>query len=95
MKKEENLIVTKLKTLWSEILDVSEDQITDLTFFELGGDSLGAMKFLYEIEQNFQYELSFKDFMNDPTITGISALLMLHEGSNHNNSDREKGIISI
>lgn len=42
-------------------------------FFELGGDSLLATRVLSAIARDFGTELSFEDFLDDPTPDGLFA----------------------
>lgn len=42
-------------------------------FFELGGDSLLAIRVLSAIAREFGTELSYEDFLEDPTADGLFA----------------------
>ena len=61
-----------LARLWAEALGLDRVGVHD-DFFELGGDSLLALKLLSRIEQTFQTPLSLKELLQAPTIAGQSA----------------------
>ena len=60
-----------LAELWAEALGIDRVGIHD-DFFELGGDSLQALKLLSRIEQTLQTPLSLKELIQAPTIAGQS-----------------------
>jgi acyl carrier protein len=49
------------------------DETSD--FFELGGDSLLATRVLSAIAREFGTELSYDDFVDDPTPEGLFAMV--------------------
>jgi acyl carrier protein len=44
-------------------------------FFELGGDSLKAIRFLSQLEQTFEIRVPVGPFIDAPTVAGIAALV--------------------
>ena len=60
-----------LAELWAEALGIDQVGIHD-DFFELGGDSLQALKLLSRIEQRLQAPLSLKELIQAPTIASQS-----------------------
>lgn len=72
----------KLCSILQNLLNLNNVGIDD-NFFNLGGHSVLATKFLYEIESTFDHFIKFEDFFKDPTIRGISNLIK-------NSSNEEK-----
>ena len=65
-----------IREIWSRILN-REDIGADEDFFAAGGDSLGAINMLSEVDQYFGSTTSSfaSDFVDDPTIGNLSAML--------------------
>jgi amino acid adenylation domain-containing protein len=62
-----------LAQLWSDLLAVAiEDIGTNLSFHELGGTSLKAMRLLARIRQTYGVELSFGEFSGSPNIQAMA-----------------------
>ncbi|GAB7068078.1 acyl carrier protein [Mycobacterium hodleri] len=58
--------------IFRRVLDTTEvDSTSD--FFELGGDSLLATRVLSAVARDFGVELSYDDFADDPTPSGLFA----------------------
>lgn len=64
----------KLAEMWLEILGVPVKSITD-NFFDLGGQSLKAMKLLSKIHQQYQIDVDLEYFFSNPTIDSLSKLI--------------------
>ena len=64
----------KLLSIWSEMLD---EPISDprADFFEVGGDSLLAVRLFVEIERELQVQCNPQKFFNDPTIETLAKLI--------------------
>lgn len=60
--------------LLSEVLGIDEIGTLD-EFFDLGGDSLRAMRLLSGLRQNLEVELTMADLFRAPTIHGIAQLI--------------------
>ncbi len=60
----------QLSGIWRELLDVKEFGVTD-NFFDLGGDSLLAMRVLARIRKAFQVEVSIRSLFDGPSIDGL------------------------
>ena len=58
--------------IFRRVLD-TPDVAGDSDFFDLGGDSLLATRVLSAIARDFGTELSFEDFLDDPTPDGLFA----------------------
>ena len=64
--------------LWAEVLGLDEAGVHD-PFFELGGDSLRAMKLVSRILNVFHVELSVRTLLDSPTIADMVKVLALHQ----------------
>jgi tyrocidine synthetase-3 len=73
-----SLAEAKMARLWTEVLCLDEVGVHD-PFFELGGDSLRAMKLLSRIRNVFHVELSVKTLLDAPTIADVVEVLALHQ----------------
>ncbi|MCR4639220.1 non-ribosomal peptide synthetase [Ruminococcus sp.] len=74
-ENEENVYVDdrtakRICSIWSEIMgrDIEEDD----DFFEVGGDSIMAIKILYKLRDEFFEEYDIRDFYSDHTARGIA-----------------------
>jgi thioesterase domain-containing protein/acyl carrier protein len=67
-----NDLEISLATAWEKVLGVQSVGITD-SFFDLGGNSLSALKLIAEIEQATGNQVDLGDFFHSPTITGLVA----------------------
>jgi natural product biosynthesis luciferase-like monooxygenase protein/FkbM family methyltransferase len=65
---------SELAALWSEILGNDHFGIHD-NFFDSGGHSLTATQLVTRIRKNFAVELSLRDFIKYPTISGLAELI--------------------
>lgn len=53
----------------------TEDISADTDFFTSGGDSLIATRVLSAVARRYGIELSFEDFIVDPTPAGLAAVI--------------------
>jgi amino acid adenylation domain-containing protein len=67
----------RLAAIWSEVLGL-EDVGTDDNFFDLGGDSLSAMRILARVRNGLHAEVSFNEFYEAPTIAALALLVRLY-----------------
>jgi acyl-coenzyme A synthetase/AMP-(fatty) acid ligase/ubiquinone/menaquinone biosynthesis C-methylase UbiE/acyl carrier protein len=63
----------QLADIWAELLDLDEVGVAD-NFFDLGGDSLLAMRIMVKVEDEFGCRLS-PDFFRQPTIVHLAQLI--------------------
>jgi len=61
-----------LAAFWMELLDVEQVSVTE-NFFDLGGNSLLAMKLVAQIESHFQREVEIRHFFDHPTLRQLAA----------------------
>ncbi|HEX3044590.1 MAG TPA: amino acid adenylation domain-containing protein, partial [Bacillota bacterium] len=69
-----NEIERKLFQLWQETITIQNAGINN-NFFELGGDSLNAMRLAYKIHQAFNLEISIQEIFRRPTIKSLGEYL--------------------
>ena len=81
IKKPSTDIENRLAEIWNEILCYKEISI-DHNFYEYGGDSLKAVKFINILRSEFHINLSLKEFSDYPTIKSISDLIELELSEN-------------
>ena len=60
--------------LWQDLLKVNDFGI-NTSFFDLGGHSLMATRFVNKVRLVFEVELSLKDFFEHPTISGVVSVI--------------------
>ncbi len=63
---------TAIAGIWHELLGVEQVGVED-DFFELGGESLAAVRMLAALEELLLVQVSFADFLDAPTIAGLAA----------------------
>ena len=84
-----NYVVTKsndnteeiLVDMWKNILNIN-DIGTNEDFFEIGGDSLSAIRLLSNIKNTFNIDISISDIFNNSTIKNLSTFINSHDKSN-------------
>ena len=64
-------IEAAIADIWRELL-VAESVGVDEDFFELGGDSLAAVRMLAEVDGLLLAQVSFSDFLETPTVAALS-----------------------
>ncbi len=66
----------ELSKIWSEILNISKNEIDiNQDFFELGGQSLKANKLKYKIAYEFKVEIPLVEIFLSPTIKNIAKFI--------------------
>lgn len=70
-----------LRNMWCSVLGVERDQIgIDDDFFQLGGDSIAAMK-LASLARSASFTLAVQDIYNNPSLAQLASLLESTAGS--------------
>ncbi|MCZ8521356.1 non-ribosomal peptide synthetase [Paenibacillus caseinilyticus] len=64
----------QLAALWEEVLGIGRIGITD-NYFNLGGDSIKAIRLMEQLRSRFGVELTLKDLYAAPSIADLSRLL--------------------
>ena len=70
-----------LVDMWKNILNIN-DIGTNEDFFEIGGDSLSAIRLLSNIKNTFNIDISISDIFNNSTIKNLSTFINSHDKSN-------------
>jgi amino acid adenylation domain-containing protein len=65
-----NHVERQLASIWRELLDIKQFGVTD-NFFDLGGNSLLAMRVLARVRRAFQVEVSIRSLFDGPTIEAL------------------------
>ena len=60
-----------MEVIWMEVLGEPVAP-PNATFFELGGESLAAMRILSRITERWGLELTFRDLYDNPTVKGLN-----------------------
>ncbi|OLO99298.1 non-ribosomal peptide synthetase [Mycolicibacterium porcinum] len=74
-----NAVEEKLASIYGEILGLDRVGVDD-SFFDLGGDSLSAMRLITTINRNLDVELSVRTLFQTPTVSGLSHQLDKESG---------------
>jgi amino acid adenylation domain-containing protein len=61
----------ELATIWSGLLGVKQAGVKD-RFFDLGGNSLAAVRLLSAVQKNFEVRVPISAFLNQPTIEDLA-----------------------
>jgi amino acid adenylation domain-containing protein len=69
-----------IAAIWREILELSQVTLEE-DFFELGGDSLAAVRMLAVVEDRLEAQVSFVDFLDAPTVASLARALRRGDGS--------------
>jgi len=69
-----NEVESELIRIWKEVLDREDIGVRD-DFFELGGDSLQAVRLMFEIEKTFRQQFDISTLMSHPTIEAFSQIV--------------------
>jgi acyl carrier protein len=64
----------RLAGIWGELLRLEPVGVDD-DFFELGGDSLVAMRLIARLEREFQLSLPMRCLFQAPTVAGLAATI--------------------
>lgn len=75
---------TRIAAIWSDLLELGDVGVRD-DFFELGGDSLQAMRMIMAVEQALNRPVP-ADFFSSPTIERLA--LMMSDGARDPHADR-------
>ncbi|OUM57003.1 hypothetical protein PIROE2DRAFT_18152, partial [Piromyces sp. E2] len=63
----------KLCKIYGEIFNIAENEIGQMSdFYELGGDSLNAIRLISRIEKEFNIKIGMKDIVNNSIINDLS-----------------------
>lgn len=74
--------------VWEHLLGIANIGIED-NFFELGGESLLATQFISKLRDIFKVDVSIRAFFENPTISGVSAVIKVAKETNVERQDME------
>lgn len=78
--EERNYLEVCLADIWQRIIGLDSIHIDD-SFFNLGGDSIVAIRLTYAINKELDCEIRIQDLYENPSIRKIA--LLVKQGSNH------------
>ncbi|MGD9732734.1 MAG: amino acid adenylation domain-containing protein [Desulfamplus sp.] len=81
----------KLAAIFSEVLGIDKVGV-NTPFFDLGGNSLNAIRIISRIFAEFRVEIAIRDFFENPSIGQLSRLL---DDSSKINVNKTKGVSAI
>jgi len=73
-----NHLENQLQNIWQNLLNLERISVTQ-SFFQLGGNSLSAMKMAFEIHKQLGIEIPLWDIFDNPTISQIARLIQDRE----------------
>ena len=83
-------IEKSLVKIWSDVLRAKEETIGIQTdFFDLGGDSIKAIKLMGLIHQKFNIKTQLIDLFQNPTIKSFSEFLSIFANDNTSSTNYE------
>ncbi|MBC7865267.1 MAG: amino acid adenylation domain-containing protein [Bacteroidia bacterium] len=85
-----NQLEEKLVKIWSETLGTEKIGITE-NFFELGGNSLVAIKIMSRIQNEFNLKIKWNIIFQDPNIETLAKYMDAVSPSHDQTEDAEKG----
>lgn len=68
----DDVLRSVIAAVWGELLGL-ETIPPGADFFELGGDSLAAVRMLIALEDRLSVQVSFSDFIEEPTVDAVAA----------------------
>ncbi len=67
--------IEAIKEIWKEILESDEELETNVSFFELGGNSMLATLMIENVNEKFSTDLELVDIYENNTIEQLVALI--------------------
>ena len=82
----------KILDIWNEcsVFDIDELTVDD-NFFDIGGNSIYAIKVIVRIKEEFEVDISTKTFFNNATIKDLSKVIYNLINITKDVSDEDKG----
>ena len=74
-KKPTNFVEEKLELIWKDVLGVEKLGI-NVSFFEVGGNSLKAMEIVNIMNRSFNVDISIKQFFEGPSIKELASIII-------------------
>ncbi|OUM58760.1 hypothetical protein PIROE2DRAFT_15888, partial [Piromyces sp. E2] len=77
--KAETQTEKEISAIFSEIFNISINEVGKMTdFYEIGGDSLYAIRLISKINKTYQIKLNINDILNHPILCDLSKLVEIH-----------------
>ncbi len=73
-----NPLEEKMVQTWQQVLGLEHVGIYD-DFFDLGGDSLLAIKLAAQVRDAFEVDIPLRDLIDSPTIAGLSEMIVMRQ----------------
>lgn len=89
-----NDIEKRVCDIWKEYLGVEKISVHD-DFFEMGGDSLLAVRLIARLDKMYPNLFTEKSIIERPTIAGLSEIVSQQKSENQNNKKQEKKYQSL
>ncbi|GAB1643546.1 hypothetical protein KRMM14A1259_39690 [Krasilnikovia sp. MM14-A1259] len=67
--------MARLRVAWCDVL-MADDCAAEDHFFEMGGDSFGALRLLDRVRAEYGVEIDLAEFFADPSLAALEALLV-------------------
>lgn len=67
--------IEEIKEIWKEILESDKELETNVSFFELGGNSMLATLMIENVNEKFSTDLELVDIYENNTIEQLVALI--------------------
>jgi len=84
----------KLAQIWADTLGVEPVGIDD-NFFDLGGDSLAAMRVVSQVIEKLQLEIPLASLFQAPTVAEMAAVFEAHQGKKVGEADLERMLVEL
>ena len=72
-------IARKVEQIWRDVLTVPSGQ-EDATFFELGGDSVSAVRLVSRLEEELGVGIYVGDMFEDPNLAALTETVVAKAG---------------
>ncbi|MEU1023197.1 acyl carrier protein, partial [Streptomyces sp. NPDC005904] len=76
----EAVVTEAVRRAWSEVLG-EEPESADVSFFEVGGDSLAAVEMIEHLQEELGRSVRIQDVYRSPSQAGLVTALLIDEGS--------------
>jgi len=73
-----NSLEVLIAKIWAELLELEQISVID-NFFEIGGHSILATRVVSRIYESFDVQLPIRHVFDNPTVRGITDILLTHE----------------
>ncbi len=75
-----NAVEASIAAIWGDVLSLERVSV-DHNFFDLGGQSLAAMRIVSRIQEAFHVRLPLTTLFEKPTVADVAALVAIHQAA--------------